>query len=197
MSLVTLEEAQSRVGDGITQDQIDEVEEAWTAVFGPLVGERTETFYLSDRRQPFWAVDGLYLSRYTNALILTNATTGESATTLTAGTDYRLLDHNLIERISNGAAWLDVLAATYSPNDEEVIRAVIYDTLSYRQTPTGIQSVRIGAYSETFFPNAVSDDPVLGAFMKRVLPSAGIGLTSPFRYAAHRRDRTLIVGTGS
>ena len=197
MSLVSLSDAQDRVGDGITQDQIDEVEEAWTHVFGPLIGERTETFYLSERRYSLRAVDGLYLSRYADSVTVTNASTGESASTLTAGTDYRFLSHHLIERIAAGAAWLDVLTATYSPNDEERIRSVIFDTLSYRQTPAGVQSVRIGAYSETYFPDAVKDDPVLNALMRRVLPAAGLGLTSPFRYASSRQDRTLITGGGS
>jgi hypothetical protein len=57
--------------------------------------------------------------------------------------------------------------------------------------------VRIGAYSETFFPEATHTDPVLGALSRRVLPGAGLGMTSPFRYAAHARDRTLVVGSGS
>lgn len=196
MSLVTLAEATARVGDAITQDMIDEVEEAWAAVLGPLVGERTETFFLHQRRYRFMAVDGVYLSRTTDAVILTTSTVGGSPTALTAGTDYRLLDHNLIERIDTGAAWMDELAATYSPNDEEIVRSIIYDTLSYRQTPQGLQSIRIGVYSETFF-DSTRTDPVLGSLARRVLPAAGLGMTSPFRYLAHRRDRTLVVGTGS
>jgi hypothetical protein len=87
--------------------------------------------------------------------------------------------------------------ATYTPNDEEIVRSVIFDTLSYRQTPAGLQSVRIGAYSETFFPQATQNDPVLGALARRVLPAAGLGMTTPIRYADHRRDRTLITSTGS
>ena len=197
MSLVSLADAQDRVGDGITQDMIDEVEDAWAAVLGPLVGERTETFFLYQRRYRFMAVDGVYLSRSADAVILTTSTTTGSPVSLTAGTDYRLLNHNLIERIDTGEVWLDELAATYSPNDEEIVRSVIFDTLTYRQTPTGVQSIRIGAYSETFFPEATRVDPVLGSLARRVLPGAGLGMTSPFRYLAHRRDRTQIVGTGS
>jgi hypothetical protein len=201
MSLVTLEEAQGRVGDAITQDNIDEVEDELRVLIGPLIGTRTETYYLTEARHPRWQIDGLWLSRRTDAVIVTNATTGEAATQLTAGTDYRLVDGLLIEHITNGASWLDVLAATYDPNDEEIVRSVIYDTLSYRQTPTGIQSVRIGAYSETFFPagsgGTTSSDPVMGSLLRRVLPAAGMGLTSPYRYRGVRRDRSVIVGTGS
>lgn len=197
MSLVDLEDAQARSGDSITQDQVDEVEEGLAALIGPLVGSRTETFYLSEARHPRWQIDGLFLSRKANSVILTN---GADAELLTAGTDYRFLNNVLIERIPAGEAWLDVMNATYEPNDEETVRSVIYDLLTYRQTPAGIQSIRIGAYSETYFPegnNTSSADPVLGSMMRRVLPAAGMGLTSPFRYAADKRDRTLIVGTGS
>lgn len=197
MSLVSLADAQARIGDGITQDMIDEVEDAWTAVLGPLVGERTETFFLYQRRFRFLDVDGVYLSRPTDAVILTTSTTTGPSTSLTAGTDYRLINHYLIERIDTGAVWYDELVATYSPNDEEIVRSVIFDTMTYRQTPAGVQSIRIGAYSETFFPEATRTDPVLGSLARRVLPGSGMGMTTPFRYAAHRRDRTHIVGTGS
>jgi hypothetical protein len=197
MSLVSLADAQERAGDGISQDIIDEVEDAWTVVLGPLIGERTETFFLYQRRYRYMAVDGVYLSRRTDSVSLTTSTTTGSPTALTAGTDYRLLNHHLIERIDTGGVWYDQLVATYTPNDEEIVRSVIFDTLSYRQTPAGLQSVRIGAYSETFFPQATQNDPVLGALARRVLPAAGLGMTTPIRYADHRRDRTLITSTGS
>lgn len=198
MSLVTLADAQARVGDQVTQDQIDEVEDGLRALVGPLVGERTETFELS-RRRYFWrSVDGLYLSRRTDLAVVTNQSTGDSPSSLTAGTDYRLLDHFLVERIHTGAIWLDTLAATYTPNDEEIVRSVIFDWLAYRQTPTGVQSIRIGAFSETYFPGGsggtTSTDPVVQGFVRRLLPLAGIGITSPYRYEAHRRDRTLVSG---
>ena len=201
MSLVDLEDAQERVGDSITQDQIDEAEDELTALIGPLTGERTETFYLTDARHPRWLIDGLWLSRRTNAVILTNRTIEGSPTTLTAGTDYRLVNGLLIEHITLGASWYDILAATYSPNDEELVRSVIYDLLTYRQTPAGTQSIRIGAYSETYFPegnSTNSSDPVLGALLRRVLPNAGLGVYGgPFRYSMARRDRSVITGTGS
>jgi len=183
----------------VTQDMIDEVEDELASLAGPLVGERTETFYLSRRQHPFRTVDGLYLSRRTNLVTVTN--TGDSTTTLTSGTDYRLFDHFLIERVHTGATWLTTLAATYEPNDEEIVRSVIFDWLTYRQTPAGVQSIRIGAYSETYFPEGTTGnktgDPVINGFLRKILPLAGLGLTSPFRYAGDRRDRTLVVGAGS
>ena len=200
MSLVSLSDAQSRVGDAVTQDQIDEVEEQLARLIGPLIGERTETFFVSERRYR-GVVDGLYLSRYTDAVTLSHA-----GTQLTSGTDYRLLGHSLIERIPDSStSWIQDMAAVYEPNDEEQVRSVIFDWLTYRQTPAGIQSIRIGAYSETYFPATSSDegtrhisDPVVAGFLRRILPSAGLGaFKSPYRYRAYSRDRTQIVGSAS
>ena len=66
MSLVSLSDAQDRVGDSVTQDEIDEVEDDLTRLIGPLVGERTETFFFSERYFPWYIVDGLYLTRRTD-----------------------------------------------------------------------------------------------------------------------------------
>lgn len=200
MSLVSLSDANARSGDSITQDNIDEVEEQLARLIGPLVGERTETFFLPDRRDK-GVVDGLYLSRYTDAVSLTH-----DGNTLTATTDFRLLDHYLIERNPTSAtSWFEDMVATYTPNDEEQVRSVIFDWLTYRQTPAGIQSIRIGAYSETYYPTSGARngttsgvavaDPVVASFLRRILPSAGLGsMAEPFRYHGFRRDRTLITG---
>lgn len=198
MSLVSLADAQSRSGDSITQDMIDEAEEQLAHLIGPLVGERTETFFCGEV-MTYDRIDGLYLSRYTDAVILTH-----DGDLLTEGTDYRLLSAHLIDRIpATATTWSMTMAATYSPNDEETVRSVIYDWLTYAQTPAGIQSIRIGMYSETYFPAAsnrsvvATSDPVINGFLRRVLPAAGLGLTSPFRYAGTARARTLITTTGS
>lgn len=201
MSLVSLSDAQDRVGDAVTQDNIDEVEEQLVRLIGPLIGERTETYLLTQRRDLLTTVDGLYLSRYADS-----ATVTHDGNTLTGGTDYRLIRKHLIERIpASSTTWTETMVATYTPNDEEQVRSVIFDWLTYRQTPAGIQSIRIGAYSETYFPAAGSTeqvsrvaDPVVAAFLRRILPSAGLGaFAEPFRYHIHRRDRTLITGGGS
>lgn len=198
MSLVTLSEAQARAGDVITQDHVDEVEQDLETRIGPLIGSRTETFYLSQAREPRWNIDGLWLSRRTNAVILTNTSLDGTPATLTAETDYRLVNGLLIEQMRWGASWLDTMAATYEPNDEELVRSVIYDMLAYRQTPQGLQSIRIGSYSETFFPDGQRDSVVMDALLRRVLPNAGLGIYgSPFRYAHARRERTVITGGGS
>jgi hypothetical protein len=198
MSLVSLSDANARVGDAVTQDNIDEVEEQLASLIGPLIGERTETFLLSEYTG-FRSIDGLYLSRYADSVSLTH-----DGDTLTSGTDFRFLNHHVIERVTGSTtSWTADLVATYTPNDEERIRGVIFDWLTYRQTPVGVQSIRIGAYSETYYPTSGSRksnelatvaDPVLSEFLRRILPDAGLGLTSPFRFRGTRRNRTLITG---
>lgn len=187
MSLVVLADAQSRVGDAVTQEMIDGVETWLASQVGPLDGQRTETFYLSQRRDSR-EVDGLWLSRRTDA-----ASLEMDGDALSDGTDYRLIGGLLVERISDGAAWGDTAVATYTPTDEDIVVESIYDLLSYRSTPSNLQSVRIGQYSETFFPGNASSNPVLLDIIGKIKPGARLGAyASPFRYRAHRRDRTLV-----
>jgi hypothetical protein len=194
VSLVTLSNAQVRAGDSVTQEMIDGVE-AWLAALpgmGPLTGDRTETFYLSERRN-LATVDGLWLSRRTDAL--TSLTS--DGTALTLDTDFRLINGILVQRISTGASWGDTLVATYTPNDEDQVVEAIYDFLTVRTIQPNLQSVRIGAYSETFATGrAVS--PVITSILGRILPAVRLGrYASPFRYRAHREDRTLVENIGS
>ena len=186
MSLVDLADAQARAGDSVTQDMIDGVE-AWLATqIGPLTGERTETFFLSERRN-LDIVDGLWLSRRTDSVELTN-----DGDDLVVDTDYRLINGLLVQQISTGAAWLNTIVATYTPNDEEVVSEGIISLLTYSTLPTNIQSVRIGAYSETFATGSQLKAPV-ASVISRIKPAALLGrYASPFRYRRHREDRTLV-----
>lgn len=199
MSTVSLSDAQARAGSAITQDQVDEAEEWLTAKIGPLVGTLTETFYVSRRRHSGLSVDGLWLRRRTDAVSVVNyaASTDVSGTTLTSGTHYRLFDHLLVERNPDSdTAWGATVVCTYEPNDEETVRSVIFDALNIRQHDQALQSVRIGQYSETYFPDALRD--VEASLLRRVLPSYGLGeFSDPFRYRSFRRDRTLLTGSGS
>lgn len=185
MSLVELADAQERAGDSVTQEMIDGVE-AWLASqIGPLDGPRTETFYLSERRD-LRDVDGLWLSRRTDAVELTN-----DGDTLVLGTDYRLINGLLVQRITTGSAWGDTVVATYTPTDDAQVVEAIYDLLTYRTITPNLQSIRIGAYSETYGTGKSS--PVTRSILARILPNALLGrYASPFRYRAFREDRTLI-----
>ncbi len=185
-SLVLLADAQARLGDAVTQAMIDGVEEWLTGEIGPLTGKRTETFYLSERRN-LTTVDGLWLSRRTDAVTLTN-----DGSPLVLDTDFRVVSGLLVQHVSTGASWLNTIVATYTPTDEGLVREAIYDLLTVRSLPSNLQSVRIGSYSETYGTGG-SMNPVMTGILSRVKPSVRLGrYASPFRYRAHREDRTLI-----
>lgn len=185
MSLVQLPDAQARAGDSVTQEMIDGVEAELAAEIGPLVGERTETFYLENLFR-VWDIDGVYLSRRTNSVVVRT-----DGVLLTNNTDYRLIGGYILDLIDTG--WYgDLLTVTYTPTDETLIKEVVYDLLTYRSLPSNLQSVRIGQYSETYFP---SGSPVWGAAVSKVLPNAGMGLTIPFRFKRNSLHRTLITET--
>ena len=184
MSLVVLADAQARAGEAVTQSMIDE-EEAWlTAQVGPLTGERTETFYLPARLAG--TVDALYLSRRTDEV---DGFTSDGD----ALTEYRLLDGYIVERnYDSTETWSDPLIVTYTPNDEELVKGVIYELLTYRSLPSNLQSVRIGQYSETYATGSAAG-PVKAALLGRILTSAGLGAyAEPFRFSRSRRDRSYV-----
>lgn len=192
MSLVSLANAQTRAGDSVTQEMIDGVEEWLAAEIGPLEGDRTETFYLSERRD-LGIVDGLWLSRRTNVLTsLTN-----DGDTLTIDTDYRLINGLLVLHVSTGASWGDTMVATSTLTDADQVVEAIYDLLTVRTIQPNLQSVRIGAYSETFATGG-STSPVVTSILGRIKPAVRLGrYASPFRYRAHRIDRTFIENINS
>jgi hypothetical protein len=186
VSLVSLAAAQARAGESVTQEMIDGVESWLVTQIGPLTGELTETFYLSERRN-LTTIDGLWLSRRTDVVELTN-----DGDALVVDTDYRLINGLLVSHVSTGAAWGDTIVATYTPTDTDMVIEAIYDLLTVRSLPTNLQSVRIGAYSETYGTGG-SLNPVVTGILGRVKPSIRLGrYASPFRYRAHREDRTLI-----
>lgn len=186
MSLVELEDAQARAGESVTQEMIDGTEAWLVTQIGPLAGERTETFFLSQRRN-LDIVDGLWLSRRTDAVELTND--GED---LVDGTDFRLFGGNLIVHEPLGAGWLNTMVATYTPTDEDIVVEAIYGLLTFASLPINLQSVRIGAYSETFATGTTLKTPV-ASIIARIKPGALLGrYASPFRYRRYREDRTLV-----
>ena len=183
MSLVLLADAQARSGESVTQAMIDGVEAELAAEIGPLTGQRTETFFLENLYWPSH-IDGVYLSRRTDAVTVTT-----DGIALVDGTDFRLIAGYILDLIDTG--WQgDRMVATYTPNDEVLVKEVIYDLLTYRSLPSNLQAVRIGQYSETYFPG--NSSPVWGAAVAKVLPNAGMGLTTPYRYRRSSIHRTLI-----
>ena len=191
MSLVVLATAQSRVGASVTQAMIDGVEAWLETQIGPLDGERTETFFLSYRRN-LLEVDGLWLSRRTDSVDLEN-----DGDTLTVGSDFRLLNGLFVEHIPAGEPWGDTIVATYTPTDTTVVTEAIYDLLTVSSQPSNLQSVRIGAYAETFATGGATS-PVITSILSKVKPATRLGrYASPFRYRAYREDRTYVEAVGS
>lgn len=191
MSLVLIADAQARVGASVTQAMIDGVEDDATDVIGPLFGPVTETFYLSERRN-LGIVDGLWLSRRATSVQLDN-----DGVALVDGIDFRLINNLLVQHISTGASWGETLVAAYTPIDADKVKEMIYDLLTVRTINPNLQSVRVGAYSETYGTGA-SVAPVLTAIYAKVKPSVRLGrYSSPFRYRAFREDRTFIEAAGS
>lgn len=190
MSLVVLADAQDRAGAAVTQDMIDE-EEAWLAVqIGPLTGERTETFYLPSRLHG--TVDAVYLSRRTDA-VDGFTSDGDSLT------QHRLVAGYIVERNYDASeSWSDPIIVTYTPNDEELVKSVLYDLLTYRSLPSNLQSVRIGAYSETYATGGGSGSAVRRSLVGKILTSAGLGAYGlPFRVSRTAIDRSVVEATGS
>ncbi|MCA1570837.1 MAG: hypothetical protein LC798_11070 [Chloroflexi bacterium] len=191
MSLVVLADAQERSGAQVTQAMLDE-EEAWlTARIGPLTDERTETFFLP-KPSTLGTVDAVYLSRRTDEV---DGFTSDG-TALDIDDDWRLLSGYILERVPTGSAWTFPLVVTYTPNDEEIVKGVIYDLLAYRGVQAGLQSVRIGEYSETYATGR--RDPVRTSLVARVLTGGGLGAYArPFRLSHTAIDRSLIEAVGS
>jgi hypothetical protein len=186
VSLVVLADAQARAGESVTQEMIDGIEAWLAAEIGPLTGERTETFFLSERRN-MDTVDGLWLSRRTDSVGLDN-----DGDTLTVNTDFRLINGMLVTHVSDGASWGDTIVATYTPTDEDQVIEVIYGLLTVASLPSNLQSVRIGAYSETFATGGAMQ-PAVVSLLGKVKPATRLGrYASPFRFRKYREDRTYI-----
>ena len=188
MSLVLLADAQSRAGSSVTQAMIDE-EEAWLAAqpgMGALTGSRTETFYLPSRLAG--TVDAVYLSRRT-------ATVAGFTSDGAALTDYRLINGYVVERnFDADESWTDPLVVTYTPNDETIVKGVIYDLLTFRLIPANLQSVRIGAYSETYATGRrQSHGQVRRALLGKILTAGGLGVYgAPYRFSQSAVDRSVV-----
>lgn len=147
MSEISLEDCRARgiglpADDGAAQDIIDG-EEAWLARrIGALVGARTERFFVGIGI----TIGKLGLRRYTDAVSLTDG--GAVVNTAT----YRLIDlgsavihlYTSPNRIWTGP----YVEATYTPNDEDEVRRVLFNLVALSaQPPSVFESEQIGSYS--------------------------------------------------
>lgn len=145
--MITVAEARARgiglpADDDAAQDIIDGEESYLARKIGPLVGERTETFYVG-----VGATHGkLALRRYTDAVVLTDGGV--------AYADFRMVDDgsSIIQTYAASSRWWTgpYVAATYTPNDEDDVRRALFDLVALAAEPTGsMSSEKIGDYSYT------------------------------------------------
>ncbi len=156
MSLIVLAEARKRVpslpsNDTAAQQIIDE-QEAWLArrLGGPLIGDRTETFWITGayRVRPDLYVGKLALSRYTDEVTIEDNGDAVDAE------DFRLIDRGsavILSANSLARYWTGpYVAVTYEPNDLIEVKRVLYQLIAWEaDPPTVLQGERIGSYSYT------------------------------------------------
>ena len=148
--------------DTIAQAVLDETE-AWLErmLGGPLVGTRTETFYVTVSGR----AGKLSLQRYTDAVSIED--NGDAVD----NDHFRLIDKgSAIARTYSAAAWWwtgPYVAVTYEPNDLLELSSVAYQILSMSATPEQAagqyQSETIGSYTYAKAGGAQSPQGSLGA----------------------------------
>lgn len=180
-TVINLDDARARgidlpVDDGVAQDILDE-QEAWLIrEIGALTGSRTERFYVG-----YDASGKIGLTRYTDSVTLTDGG-------VSVDTDYfRLIDRGAaVYRTTTAPSrfWTGpYIDATYTPNDEDVVRSSLYDLVALAAEPASrYNSERIGDYS--YSRNRDSTAAQRAAIVARILPKRD-SLTSV--YIAPRR----------
>lgn len=127
--------------DDVAQDILDGVEARAARKLGALTGERTEQFYVG-----LEAYGKLALPRYTDAVTVTDNSVAVDSD------HYRLVDNGSAifrtatapSRFWNGP----YVRVTYTPNDEDELREVLYDLAALRAQPASrFNSERLGDYS--------------------------------------------------
>jgi len=176
--------------DDVAQDILDEAEARLAAIIGPLLGDRTETFYVGVAR-----TDGkLGLARFTDSVAVTDGAA------LVDVDHYRLVDRgSAIHRtyVSPVRTWTGpYVSVVYEPNDELRVRSVLYDLAALHAEPADDRnSERIGDYS---YSRGVSGGPTR-ASIEATLISSLLPTRDPLTtiYAVSRRlyesDRGTII----
>lgn len=149
---------------------VDE-QEAWLArKIGPLDGERTETFYVGVSRT--WGK--LALTRYTDAVAVVDGTSTIDPTALA------MVDRgSAVTRVYPAQWWTGpYVSVTYTPNDEEEVRRVLYELVSLAAQPVGaLESETIGSYSYSRGGGAVATPASRAALASSLLPTRDQALT--------------------
>lgn len=167
--MITVAEARARgialpTDDDAAQGIVDE-QEAWLARrIGPLDGARTETFYVGVA-----ATHGkLGLRRCTDSVVVLDNGV--------AVTHFRLIDDGagIVHDYSAASQWWTgpYLTATYTPNDEDLVRGGIFDLCALAAQPlSALGSEKIGDYSYTnSLPGSPTVSQLKGAIVASILP---------------------------
>lgn len=187
MSLITVAQARARgvalPSDADAAQAVIDEQEAWLARrIGPLVGSRSETFYvgLGETR------GRLGLARYTDSVTLTD---GGAAV---AVDQYRLEARgSAVARVYSAPSrwWTGpYVVATYTPNDQTEVESVLLSLVALAAQPVGpFESEQMGAYS--YRRSSQGGYTVAGqraALVSSLLPrhSPLVTLTGPRRIAA-------------
>lgn len=169
-TVVTLADARARginlpADDDVAQDILDEQEALLAGKIGALTGSRTETFYVGISRTH----GKLGLARFTDAVTLTDGGATVDADHL------RLIDRGsaVVRSYESPIHWWTgpYVAATYTPNDEERVRSVLYDFVGLAAEPAGpYNSERLGDYSYTRSLPGQTPAAIRAALIASLLP---------------------------
>lgn len=166
--MLTVEEVRARgiklpVDEDAAYSVLDEIA-AWLASrIGPLDGERTETFLSAPPLQTLeWDQRRatLRLQRPTDSIALTD-------------NGIVVVDHTLRGSfvLSATGYWNGPVVATYTPNDEMLVRGVLFGLLRIESTETGFESETMGSYSYTRSGPATGGGNLSRwALLRRLLP---------------------------
>ena len=175
--MITVAEARARgislpSDDDAAQGVIDE-QEAWLAArIGPLDGSRTETFYVGLGR-----TDGkLRLRRRTDSVAVTDGGAAVSSSLL------RLVDNGgaIRRKHPNGRlVWTGpYVEVTYTPNDEDQVRRVLFALIALEAQPVGpYSSERMGEYSYTRGQGSMDPTAARAALVSSLLPKPDKAMT--------------------
>lgn len=171
--MITVAEARARglalpSDDDAAQDVIDE-QEAWLAArIGPLVGERTETFWVG-----LGVSDGkLSLTRRTDSVAVVDGGSPVDAAQI------RLIDDGAAFRLRYPYGWRawtgPFVEVTYTPNDELLVQRALYELLALAAPgaigPFASETMGDYSYSRNTATGSSIGSAAKGAIVASILP---------------------------
>lgn len=146
-TVVAVETVRALTGSGLPYHVLEGVirreEEALAAEVGPLTGERTETFVITDRT----SVRPVRLLRRAASVVVTEGNEEVDAE------DVRLVRGRIVQRLVPGeyqyGEWEGVVEVTSTPSDLAEVTAGVVDLVRARLAETGFETESIEGYTYT------------------------------------------------